>query len=113
MLTVKTALDNLGKLSKLCILPLLVYTYISSDLESARKLQRARMGTFTFSYLFKKALDYRKDPKYAFVFPIVMYSCYVYNNSCIYKRELMKGQGRMYASRRAEIEKMGGDVWKY
>uniref|UniRef100_A0AC34REX0 Uncharacterized protein n=1 Tax=Panagrolaimus sp. JU765 TaxID=591449 RepID=A0AC34REX0_9BILA len=67
------------------------------------------MGTFTVSYLVKKGFERRRQ---LFFFPFVAYFGYCWEEAGRYKREMMKGQSRMFSERIAAMPK-DADPWKY
>ncbi|KAI1729480.1 hypothetical protein DdX_01722 [Ditylenchus destructor] len=70
------------------------------------------MGTFTWSYFVKSSASHLKNPYWSFWLPLSFWIEWSYQRQKTFKREMMKGQSRMFASHRARLPE-GADCWKW
>uniref|UniRef100_A0A915BE95 Uncharacterized protein n=2 Tax=Parascaris univalens TaxID=6257 RepID=A0A915BE95_PARUN len=75
-----------------------------------RSLRTSQMGTFTYTYFFRKAIW---EHKYKWMaVPFIYYFGQCWEAAGYHKAQMMKGHSKMYADRIAAIPP-GEDVWRY
>ncbi|KAE9555600.1 hypothetical protein FO519_001178 [Halicephalobus sp. NKZ332] len=105
MVVERSAFYHIRKQAAIWIYPAIAGTLIFLDWNHTP----VNMGTFTLSYYASKGWARRRQ--FLFV-PFVMYFGYCWDEAGRYKREMMKGQSRMFADRIQNIPKYA-DPWNY